>query len=104
MAKESNLKKEFAPKDVQRMRNLLTGKAGEKTGIQSGYEKSRQNHIEGDVWEENMYLYNAQKAKYIMKAVFPFVVLSACGPSSPSFGPALGDDFHIFKIFTFEVN
>ena len=51
-----------------------------------------------------MYLYNAQKAKYIMKAVFPFVVLSACGPSSPSFGPALGDDFHIVKIFTFEVN
>ena len=49
-------------------------------------------------------LCNAQKAKYIMKAVFPFVVLSACGPSSPSFGPALGDDFHIFKIFTFEVN
>ena len=53
MAKESNLKKEFAPKDVQRMRNLLTGNAGEKTGIQSGYEKSRQDHIEGDVWEEN---------------------------------------------------
>lgn len=53
MAKESNLKKEFASKDVQRMRNLITGKAGDKIGIQSGYEKSRQDHKEGDEWEEN---------------------------------------------------
>jgi hypothetical protein len=53
MAKESNLKKEFASKDVQRMRNLITGKAGERVGIQSGYEKSRQDHKEGDEWEEN---------------------------------------------------
>ena len=53
MAKESNLKKEFAPKDVQRMRNLLTGKAGEKTGIQSGYEKSRQDHR--SLWSRKSY-------------------------------------------------
>jgi putative component of toxin-antitoxin plasmid stabilization module len=53
MAKESNLKKEFAQKDVSRMRNLLTGKTGDRTGIQSGYEKSRQDHKEGDEWEEN---------------------------------------------------
>ena len=53
MAKESNLKKEFASKDVQRMRNLITGKAGDRVGIQSGYEKSRQDHKEGDEWEEN---------------------------------------------------
>lgn len=53
MAKESNLKKEFAPKDVQRMRNLLTGNSGDKTSIQSGYEKLRQDYKEGDEWEEN---------------------------------------------------
>ena len=50
---ESNLKKEFASKDVQRMRNLIAGKAGDRVGIQSGYEKSRQDHKEGDEWEEN---------------------------------------------------
>lgn len=53
MAKESNLKKEFAKKDVTRLRNLLTGKSGDRTQVQSGYEKHEQDHKEGDVWEEN---------------------------------------------------
>lgn len=53
MKKETNLKKEFSKKDVSRLRNLLTGKTGDKTQIQSGYEKKIEDHIEGDVWEEN---------------------------------------------------
>jgi len=53
MAKESNLKKEFSKKDVARLRNLLTGKTGDKTQIQSGYEKKTEDHSEGDVWEED---------------------------------------------------
>jgi len=48
---ESNLKKEFSKRDVQRMRNLITGKSGDKTQIQAGYEKKQQDHKEGDVWE-----------------------------------------------------
>ena len=47
------LKKEFTQRDVQRARNLLTGKANDKTAIQSGYEKQSQTHTEGDIWEEN---------------------------------------------------
>ena len=39
MAKETNLKKEFSKRDVQRARNLITGKSGDKTQIQTGYEK-----------------------------------------------------------------
>jgi hypothetical protein len=51
--KETVLKKEFKKSDVQRMRNLITGKAGDATKTQSGWEKHRTDHKEGDVWEEN---------------------------------------------------
>ena len=47
------LKKEFQQKDVNRMRNLISGKVTDKTAIQSGYEKHQETHKEGDVWEED---------------------------------------------------
>lgn len=47
------LKKEFSKRDVQRMRNIITNKTGDRTQIQTGYEKSQEVHREGDVWEEN---------------------------------------------------
>jgi hypothetical protein len=47
------LKKEFNPRDVQRMRNIITGQAGNKTQIQTGYERNQEVHKEGDIWEEN---------------------------------------------------
>lgn len=50
---DSNLKKEFNKRDVQRMRNLITGKSGDKTQIQTGWEKSESKKTEGQVWEEN---------------------------------------------------
>ena len=50
---ENNLKKEFSKRDVQRMRNIITGNAGGATGVQSGYTKQSQEYQEGDVWEEN---------------------------------------------------
>lgn len=53
MAKETNLKKEFSKRDIQRARNLITGKSGDKTQIQAGYEKRVEDHKEGDIWEEN---------------------------------------------------
>ena len=53
MAKESNLIKEFSKKDVARLRNLITGKTGDKTQVQSGYEKKIEDHKEGDTWEED---------------------------------------------------
>lgn len=50
---ESNLRKEFSKRDVQRMRNIITGNAGGSTGTQVGYSKQQQDYQEGDVWEEN---------------------------------------------------
>lgn len=49
---ENNLKKEFSKRDVQRMRNLITGNAGGATGTQAGYTKQFIEHKEGDTWEE----------------------------------------------------
>ena len=40
---ENTLKREFNPRDVQRMRNLITGKTGDRTQIQSGWEKNNQD-------------------------------------------------------------
>ena len=47
------LKKEFNPKDVERVRNLVKGKYGEKTQQSVGYSKKSSFYKEGDVWEEN---------------------------------------------------
>ena len=51
--KENNLKKEFDKKTVQRMRNIITGNAGDRTQTLSGWEKKQEDHKEGDVWEED---------------------------------------------------
>ena len=47
------LKKEFREEDIQRIRNLATGKVGDKTRVQSGYKKQYQKRKEGDIWEED---------------------------------------------------
>jgi hypothetical protein len=47
------LKKEFKEKDVQRLRNLVQGKYGEKNTVGTGYTKKQEFHDEGDVWEED---------------------------------------------------
>ena len=46
------LKKEFKRKDVQRARNLLTGKTDASTGTQIGYSTKQKDYKEGDVWTE----------------------------------------------------
>ena len=46
------LNKEFKRKDVERMRNLIKGKAGESAELQVGYTSKKENHKEGDIWEE----------------------------------------------------
>ena len=47
------LKKEFNRKDVNRARNLITGKSGASSETQVGYKKKRIEYKEGDVWKEN---------------------------------------------------
>ena len=62
---ENNLKKEFSKRDVQRMRNIITGKTGDKTQIQTGYEVGKDDHKEGDVWIENDRTRNGPKVEGI---------------------------------------
>lgn len=50
---ESLLKQEFREKDVQRMRNIMTKKYGNSTSTQVGFTKKEEDHVEGDIWEEN---------------------------------------------------
>ena len=47
------LKKEFAKRDVERIRNLIKGKYGEKTQTSVGYSKKETQYKEGDVWTES---------------------------------------------------
>lgn len=47
------LKKDFKSADVQRLRNLVTGKQSERSTAGVGYSKKQETHDEGDVWEEN---------------------------------------------------
>jgi hypothetical protein len=51
--KDNVLKKEFKQRDVQRLRNLLTKKYGDKTNVGIGYTKQQEFHTEGDIWEED---------------------------------------------------
>ena len=46
------MKKEFSKRDVQRMRNIITGKTGDKTTTLAGWENKKEDHKEGDTWEE----------------------------------------------------
>ena len=46
------LNKEFKRKDVERMRNLIKGKANDSTELQVGYTPKKEDYKEGDIWEE----------------------------------------------------
>jgi hypothetical protein len=50
---ENVLKKEFAEKDVNRLRNLMQGKFGDKTSVGVGYSKPTEVHSEGEIWFED---------------------------------------------------
>jgi hypothetical protein len=51
--KESQLKKEFKERDVQRARNLIQKDFTSRTVVGTGYQKKREKHSEGDIWEED---------------------------------------------------
>jgi len=52
MSRETLLQKEFQKRDVQRIRNLLSGNQGDATQTQVGYTSKQIDRNEGDVWEE----------------------------------------------------
>jgi hypothetical protein len=51
--KETQLKKQFTERDLQRIRNLVQKKGNEKTVTSVGYTKVEERHTESDIWEEN---------------------------------------------------
>ena len=51
--KDNVLKKQFAEKDIQRIRNLVKGKNGERITHGIGYTKETQDYTEGDIWTED---------------------------------------------------
>ena len=51
--RDNVLKKEFQKHDVDRIRNLVKGKQGEKTRSSVGFSKAQTFHKEGDIWEED---------------------------------------------------
>ena len=51
--KDNVLKKDFQERDVQRLRNLIQGKQGEKTRSSVGFSKADEFHTEGDIWESD---------------------------------------------------
>ncbi len=51
--KVNGLKREFQEKDVERIRNLVKGKHGDKTGTSVGYTKPQELYEEGDIWESD---------------------------------------------------
>ncbi len=53
MSKDNVLKKQFQERDVQRLRNLVQGKFGEKTRSSVGFSKADEFHDEGDIWESD---------------------------------------------------
>tara|TARA_Y100001972_G_scaffold389_1_gene468 strand:- start:701 stop:1276 length:576 start_codon:yes stop_codon:yes gene_type:complete len=53
MSQDNVLRKEFSKKDVQRVRNLVQGKTGDRTVEGIGYTKKDTFYKEGDIWEEN---------------------------------------------------
>lgn len=52
-SKDTLLKKQWEDKDVQRLRNLVQGKYGEKTSKSVGYSTPEENYSEGDIWEQD---------------------------------------------------
>ena len=53
MSQDNVLKKEFSKKDVTRVRNVMSGKADERSTEGIGYTKQQVFRNEGDVWTED---------------------------------------------------
>lgn len=81
---ENNLKKEFSKRDVQRMRNMITGNQGDRTQIQTGWERQVKEHSEGDIWEEDGRKWTIQNGikQTVTKldAIKKLVVMPLCCP------------------------
>ena len=59
--KFAGLNKEFERRDVERMRNLIKGKANSSSENQVGYQKKTIERKEGDIWVENKKTWTIKK-------------------------------------------
>lgn len=50
---DNHLKKEFNSRAVNRARNIISKDFGKRTMVGTGYEKKKEKHSEGDIWEED---------------------------------------------------
>jgi ribosomal protein S18 len=50
---ETKLIKQWEEKDLTRVRNIIEKRYGDSVSIQTGYTKQSQDHVEGDIWDEN---------------------------------------------------
>ena len=86
--KVQGLNKEFEKRDVERMRNLIQGKANTSSESQVGYTKKRIERKEGDVWTENKKTWTIKngikqtisKLDAIKKEVFVPLCCPKCNP------------------------
>ena len=51
--KVAGLRKDFQERDVQRLRNIIQGKYGEKTRSSVGFTNKQEFYNEGDIWESD---------------------------------------------------
>jgi len=85
--KVQGLNKEFSKTDVNRLRNLIKGKAGDSSNTQIGYKKKIKEYKEGDVWKENKKTWTIKngikqtisKLDIIKKEVFMPLCCPECG-------------------------
>jgi hypothetical protein len=83
MKKDTVLKKEFKHRDVERLRNLVQGKYGDKTTMGTGYTKAKEFHDEGDIWKEDGY--SLQTVKLLMPDLFKRRTDDATGATAAIF-------------------
>lgn len=81
------MKKVITEQKVQRMRNIVMGKYGKKTEVQSGYARKEIERKEGDVWEargktwtmKNGIIRNVTKTSIARKALRMPLCCPECG-------------------------
>ncbi len=99
--KVQGLNREFEKKDVERMRNLIQGKYGEKNGTSVGFSTPHKDYEEGDIWEsdgrtwtiKNGIKQNITKLDKAKKAVMPLFCPSCNKVMKKHLDPA------IYKMF-----
>ena len=100
MSNDSVLKKEFKQNDVQRLRNLVQGKYGDRTTMGTGYNKPIEFHYEGDIWEESGRQWTIkngikQNVTKLDKAKEGIVLPLFCPTCSKSMKPTLDKQWYI---------